>query len=176
MTSNEPLSIESKIYTIRNKKVMLDSDLAELYGVDTKVLNQAVKRNIERFPKDFIFQLEEDEFESLRSQIVTSIKTKGGRTYRPHVFTEQGVAMLSGVIKSKQAIAVNITIMRAFVAMKNFMLSDCEIRNRIDIIQLQLDKLKNNSEGNTKKIEFIIKILEEMSSEENKNKIGFNLN
>ena len=115
MTTNVPMEkITSKIYLIRKQKVMLDMDLAELYGVETRTLVQAVKRNIERFLSDFMFQLSKEEFDSLRSQIVIS-KGKGGRRYPPYVFTEQGVAMLSGVLRSKRAVKVNIEIMRTFV-------------------------------------------------------------
>ena len=110
--------IENKIYEIRGQRVMLDRDLAELYDVPTKALNQSVKRNIKRFPPDFMFQLSREEFENLRSQIVTS-KWGGTRTM-PHAFTEQGVAMLSGLLHSDRAIQANIAIMRAFVAMRNY--------------------------------------------------------
>ena len=111
---NELTSIEQQIMLIRGQKVLLDRALAELYGVETKVLLQAVKRNIERFPDDFMFQLTDQEFADLRSQSVTS-KGRGGRRYLPYVFTEQGVAMLSSVLRSKRAVQVNIEIMRAFV-------------------------------------------------------------
>ena len=97
-------SVERKIYVVRARKVLLDSVLATLYGVTTKVFNQAVGRNLQRFPEDFRFQLTEEEFESLRSQIVTSNKGRGGRRYLPYVFTEQGVAMLSGILKSERAV------------------------------------------------------------------------
>jgi len=112
--------IKSKIYSIRNKEVMLDEDLAELYQVDTKVFNQAVKRNIERFPDDFMFQLTEEEYENLRSQFVTSSSEHGGRRYMPYVFTEQGLYMLSAVLKSQVAIDVSISIMRTFTKMREF--------------------------------------------------------
>ncbi|MCA9385048.1 ORF6N domain-containing protein [Candidatus Dojkabacteria bacterium] len=170
--------IDNKIYTIRNQQVMLDSDLADLYGIETKVLNQAVSRNKERFPEDFMFRLTSNEFESSRSHFVTSTNRKGGRTYLPYAFTEQGVAMLSGVLKSKQAIAVNITIMRAFVAMKQLLLSEFEIKNRIDILQLQLEKLKNTTKDQDTKINFIIQAIEKMieGEEENTKKIGFEIN
>ena len=108
--------IQSKIYEIRGQKVMLDRDLAEMYGVQTKVLNQAVKRNIERFPEDFMFQLEKEEWNNLKSQIVTS--SWGGIRKLPYAFTELGVAMLSSILSSKLAIQVNINIMRAFVAVR----------------------------------------------------------
>ena len=109
--------IQSKIYEIRGQKVMLDRDLAELYGIETKVLKQAVKRNLKRFPSDFMFELTQDEFECLRSQFVTS-KGRGGTRYMPFAFTEQGVAMLSSVLNSEVAIEINIYIMRAFVAIR----------------------------------------------------------
>ena len=127
---NELTQIQKLIYEIRGYKVMLDSDLAALYEVETKVLNQAVKRNIERFPEDFMFQLNKEEFTVLRSQIVTSPKG-GGRQYLPYVFTEQGVAMLSGILKSKKAIAVNIQIMRAFVRLRQWAIENKELAKRL---------------------------------------------
>jgi hypothetical protein len=110
--------IESRIFTIRGMQVMLDSDLAKLYNVETKALNQTVKRNLERFPESFRFQLSEYEMQNLRSQIVTSSEIHGGRRYLPFVFTEQGVAMLSAVLKSSVAVAVSIEIIEAFVSMR----------------------------------------------------------
>jgi len=136
-------NIESKIYTIRSMQVMLDSDLAELYNVETKVLNQSVKRNRERFPDNFMFQLAKDEFENLKSQIVTSSSEWGGRRTPPYAFTEQGVAMLSGVLKSDTAVKVSIQIMNAFVAMRKFIASNANIFQRLDIVerkQLENDK------------------------------------
>jgi len=111
--------IEGKIYTIRNQKVMLDRDLAELYGVETKVLNQAVKRNTERFPEDFMFQFDYKEFTNLKSQFVTS--SWGGVRKLPFAFTELGVAMLSSVLNSKRAIQVNIQIMRVFASLRGML-------------------------------------------------------
>jgi len=108
------------IHEIRGYKVMLDSDLAQLYDVPTHQLNQAVKRNPKRFPKDFMFQLTEDEWESLRSQFVISKNTRGGRRYAPNVFTEHGVSMLSTVLNSERAIEVNISIMRTFVELRHY--------------------------------------------------------
>ena len=101
-------AIEKRIFVVRERQVMLDEDLADLYGVETKRLVQQVKRNLERFPEDFMFQLKKSEAEALRSQIATSNASRGGRRYAPYVFTEQGVAMLSGVLRSDRAIAVNI--------------------------------------------------------------------
>ena len=136
--------LKNKIYTIRGVQVMLDSDLAEIYGVETKRLNEQVKRNIERFPEEFMFQLFAEEFEVLRSQIATSKKeTRGGRQYLPFVFTEQGVAMLSAVLKSEKAIKASIQIMKAFVSMRRFLLNNAQIFSEIDSIkrhQIESDK------------------------------------
>ncbi len=112
--------INSRIFTLRGKEVMIDEDLAELYQVETKVFNQAVKRSIERFPNDFMFQLTEEEYENLRSQIVTSSLKHGGRRYLPYAFTEQGVYMLSAVLKSAVAVEVSIEIMRTFTKLREF--------------------------------------------------------
>ena len=113
--------VERKVYLIRGQKVMLDSDLATLYGVPTKRLNEQVKRNRKRFPADFMFQLTAQETETLRSQFATSKDKRGGRRTRPYVFTEQGVAMLSSVLNSERAIQVNIAIMRAFVRLREIL-------------------------------------------------------
>lgn len=148
--------IESMILLIRGKKVMLDSDLAELYAVETKVLNQAVKRNIDRFPDDFMFQLTKEEWEILRchfgtsnddapgvdndlkSQSVTS-SSWGGKRKLPYVFTEQGVAMLSSVLRSPRAVAVNIEIMRAFVRLREMIASNSELAKRFDKLEKKYD-------------------------------------
>lgn len=135
--------IERKIYVIRQQKVMLDSDLAELYRVSTKRLNEQVKRNLTRFPEDFMFQLTDNEFDSLRSQFATSNKRRGGRRYMPYVFTEQGVAMLSGVLNSERAIQVNISIMRAFVNMRKMILANEELEKKLAGIE---DKLCEHDE------------------------------
>ncbi len=134
---NQPkLDIESKILAIRGQHVMIDRDLAELYGVETKVLNQAVKRNIERFPERFMFQLNEKEFEFLRSQTVTSkTETRGGRQYLPYAFTEQGVAMLSAVLKSDTAVLTSIMIIDAFVAFRRFLQNNSKIFTEIDYLK-----------------------------------------
>ncbi len=134
------MNIESLIYFIREEHVMLDSDLAKLYGVETKVLNQAVKRNIQRFPADFMFQLTKDE--CLRSQFVTSNRSRGGARYMPYAFTENGVAMLSSVLRSEKAIEVNIRIMRAFTMMRNFIKNNASIFQRMD--RLEMKQLKTD--------------------------------
>ena len=119
---------------------MLDRDLALLYEVETKVLNRAVKRNLQRFPSDFMFQLTPDEADSLRCQIGTSNKGRGGRRYLPYVFTEQGVAMLSTVLNSERAILVNIGIMRAFVKLRQMLASNTELSRRLDELESKYDK------------------------------------
>jgi hypothetical protein len=121
------------IHKIRMQKVMLDSDLAEMYGVLTKVLNQAVKRSIDRFPDDFMFQLNAEEWENLKSQIATS--NWGGRRTLPYVFTEQGVAMLSSVLNSSRAIQVNISIIRIFVKIREWALNYSELQEKIQALQ-----------------------------------------
>jgi hypothetical protein len=128
-------SIKDKIHTIRNQQVMLDRDLAELYGVETKVLNQAVKRNETRFPKDFIFQLSKEEFENWRSQIVTSNSDKMGLRRPPYAFTEQGVSMLSTVLKSEIAVDISVKIIRAFVDMRKIINSDNALFYKIDFLE-----------------------------------------
>ena len=145
------ISIESLIYEIRGQKVMLDRDLAKLYGVETKALNQAVKRNIKRFPEDFMFQLTYDE--CLRSQIVT-LNTKQGHhlKYLPHVFTEQGVAMLSSVLKSNTAIEVNIRVMRTFVSLRRYLSSTQAISAELEAIKTKLMLLERNDEDNLEAI------------------------
>jgi len=130
--------IENKIYFIRGQKVMIDHDLATLYGVETKVLIQAVKRNLERFPEDFMFLLTEKEFKILRSQFVTS--SWGGRRYIPYVFTEQGVAMLSSVLRSKRAIQVNIQIMRTFTKLKSLLATHKDLQRKIEEMEKKYDQ------------------------------------
>ena len=131
--------IISKIYYVRNKKVMLDRDLAELYGVKTKVLKQAVRRNMKRFPEDFMFELSKEEFENWRSQFVTSNSDKMGLRHNPMAFTEQGVAMLSSVLNSDRAIQVNIQIMRAFTKLREMLSTHEELRKKIEAMENKYD-------------------------------------
>ncbi len=131
--------IARKIYLIRGRKVMLDSDLAAMYEVTTKVLLQAVKRNVNRFPDDFMFQLSYQEAVVLRSQIVTSKEGRGGRRYLPYVFTEQGIAMLSSVLKSERAVEVNIAIMRVFVKLREMIMSHKDMAKRLDALEKKYD-------------------------------------
>lgn len=130
--------IQSKIFEIRGQKVMLDFDLAELYEVETKNLNKAVKRNLLRFPKDFMFQLSQDEWESLRFQFGTS--NRGGRRYLPYAFTEQGVSMLSAILNSQKAISVSITIIRAFVLLRQYVLDYKELKEQIETLEKEMNK------------------------------------
>lgn len=166
MVSEEIIS--DKIYIIRNQKVMLDRDLATLYGVETRVLNQAVKRNISRFPNDFMFELSKEEFDNLTSQIVTS--SWGGTRKLPSAFTEHGVMMLSSVLKSDKAIQTNIQIMRTFTKLKQMLLDASELK--ITILQMQ-KKLDNND----KNIELVFSYLDELNEKkENESprvKIGY---
>ncbi len=130
--------IQNMIYIIRGLRVMLDSDLAKLYGIETKILNQAVKRNQPRFPDDFMFQLTAEEYNNLRSQFVTSSSEYGGRRYQPLVFTENGVAMLSSVLNSKTAIEANIAIMRIFTKIRSYSILEKEIVK-------EMSELKNDT-------------------------------
>lgn len=132
-----PMEIKNLIYTIRGKQVMLDSDLASLYQVETKNLNKAVKRNIERFPVSFCFQLTEEETENLRFQIGTSSLNYGGRRYLPYVFTEQGIAMASAILRSDIAIKVSVEIMEAFVEMRRMLISNASLFQRLDKIEIK---------------------------------------
>jgi hypothetical protein len=136
-------ALVSRIRTIRGHKVLLDADLAELYGVPTKVLIQAVKRNPARFPPDFMFSLLEQEVANLRSQIVTSssaLRNWGGRRTAPYAFTEQGVAMLSSVLKSDRAVQVNVEIMRAFVRLRGLITHDAELARRLNDLESRYDR------------------------------------
>ena len=147
--------IQSKIYEIRGQRVMLDFDLAELYQVETRTLKQAVRRNIERFPDDFMFEITEAEYNylknSLTSQIVIS-NERGGRRYMPFAFTEQGVAMLSSVLRSGTAIQVNIAIMRAFVAMRNYITTTTQITAELAEIRAKLALLERADEDNAEAV------------------------
>ncbi|HJT98003.1 MAG TPA: ORF6N domain-containing protein [Rhodanobacteraceae bacterium] len=138
LTTDE--DIGTRILILRGQKVLLDSTLATMYGVTTKVLLQAVKRQADRFPPDFMFRLSESEFAGLRSQTVTSKQGSGGRRHLPYVFTEQGVAMLSSVLRSARAVAVNIEIMRAFVRLRETIAGNRELREKIDALERRVDE------------------------------------
>jgi hypothetical protein len=160
--TNQPILVDdtviNKIYLIRDKKVMLDRDLAEMYGVLTGNLNLAVRRNIERFPDDFMFQLSPKEFENLILQNATS--SWGGTRKMPYAFTEQGVAMLSSVLKSKQAVAVNIQIIRVFSRMRELLITHKDIL-------LKLEKLEKQVSNNNQDIQNIFEVLKELINEPN---------
>jgi DNA-binding transcriptional MerR regulator len=171
--------IERSILLIRGHRVMLDWDLAALYGVGTKVLNQAVRRNINRFPEDFMFQLTAEEFENLRlhfgtsklrSQIVTSKpqKRRGGRRYLPYAFTEQGVAMLSSILRSKRAVQVNIEIMRTFVRLRRILSSNKELARK-------LEELERKIGAHDQQIQTIFQAIRQLMAppEQKKRKMGF---
>ena len=160
--------ILNRIYVIRGQKVMIDEDLGEMYRVETRRLNEQVKRNISRFPKDFMFRLTPAEFENLKSQNATS--SWGGRRKLPNAFTEQGVAMLSSILNSEVAIEVNIRIIRVFTKLREYALTHKEIL-------VQLSRLEKEVKGNNKDIENIFMVLKELietqSNPTPRNKIGF---
>ena len=131
-------SIQNRIYELRGERVMFDFDIADLYEVETRVLNQAVKRNIERFPGDFMFQLSQAEWENMSSQIVMTYPERRPKTAIPYAFTEQGVAMLSGVLRSEKAIEMNIAIMRAFVEIRRVLLQETDLREQMKLIKEKL--------------------------------------
>ena len=155
---SEQIDIQSMIKTVRGQQVILDRDLATLYGVENRVLNQAVKRNSERFPEDFMFQLNKAEDDDLKSQNVTS--SWGGRRKLPYAFTEQGIAMLSSVLRSPMAIDVNIRIMRAFVAMRRFIISNAQLFQRLETIEYHQLEMKQHQEQTDKRIDEVFKRLD----------------
>lgn len=134
-------NIEAMIYSIRGNRVMLDSDLAKLYGVETKRLNEQVRRNSDRFPPDFMFKLSSEEFEVLKSHFATSKTGSGGKQKQPLVFTENGVAMLSGVLNSKRAIQVNITIMRTFTKLRSFLAMESSLKDEVGSLKKNTNQL-----------------------------------
>ena len=186
--SEDLMIVQNLIYEIRGQKVMLDADLAKLYQVETKVLNQAVRRNIKRFPEDFMFQLDNKEFANLKSQIVTS--SWGGRRTPPLAFTEEGIAMLSSVLHSDIAIAANISILRAFVKVREYLLMAStvsaevkELRAKVDLLAMQQEEnlaaVNDLSEDVRKDIDNLYLAIGELSSRmeakkcEPQRKIGF---
>lgn len=160
----ETKDIKSLIYVVRGQQVMLDSDLAMIYQVETKVFNQAVSRNIERFPENFRFQLTKEEFDTLRSQIATS-DGRGGRRYRPYMFTEHGIAMLSGVLRSDVAVQASIRIMNTFVEMRRFIANHALLFEKVSDIELkQLEYQKNTDE----KFDKVFRYIEDHAESEQK--------
>lgn len=154
----ETIDIQPMIRVIRGQQVMLDNDLATLYGVETRRLNEQVKRNIERFPDDFMFQLRKDELDNLMSQNATS--SWGGTRKLPYAFTEQGIAMLSSVLKSKTAVEVNIRIMRAFIAMRRFIATNAQLFQRLETIEYHQLEMKQHQEVTDKRIDEVFKRLD----------------
>ncbi len=173
MTDIDLASIEQitgKIYSIRGIKVMLDRNLAELYGVENRVLNQAVKRHLKRFPSDFMFQLTKQEFQNLKSQIV--ISSWGGVRKMPFAFTEQGVAMLSGILNSDRAIDVNIQIMRTFTKLRHTLIETKDLKQAIEELKTQTE---NKFEKTDERFEIVFSVLDKLLNEDEipKRKIGF---
>lgn len=169
----EQQSVATLIYFLRGEKVLLDSDLAILYDVPTKVLKQAVRRNIDRFPEDFMFELTETEYDSLRSQFVTINEGRGKHTkYLPMAFTEQGVAMLSGILKSKRAIQVNITIMRTFVQIRKLLDGDKELAEKIKELEAMTNDRFDDAD---QKFRLVFEAIRQLTFEKNEpaNPIGF---
>ena len=154
----EVIDIKPMIHVIRGQQVMIDRDLALLYGTETRVLNQAVKRNIERFPDDFMFQLSKEDVEILKSQNVTS--SWGGDRKLPYAFTEQGIAMLSSILKSQTAVDVNIRIMRAFVSMRRFIATNAQLFQRLETIEYHQLEMKQHQEVTDKRIDEVFKRLD----------------
>ena len=169
----EIIPIQNLIYEIRGHKIMLDKDLATLYGVEVKRLNEAVKRNLRRFPIDFMFQLTKEEWEvvRVRSQIATSPKG-GGRQYLPYVFTEQGVSMLSSVLNSEQAITVNVQIMRTFVKMRQFALENKDLSERLSMVEKYLMQYSKENNAEIDKINEAINYLLDITKP---SQIGFKI-
>ena len=173
------IAIENKIFTIRGHKVMLDSDLSVLYEVETFNLNKAVKRNIGRFPSDFMFQLTKEEWENLVFQFGISSKRHGGRRFMPYAFTEQGVAMLAAVLNSQKAIDVNISIMRTFVKLRQYALSHSDSNEQITelrkLLMLYIEKNDKRAESSESRINDIIIALNNLLEQPKQTrKIGFN--
>jgi len=163
-------TIQSKIYEIRGQKVMLDFDLAILYETETKVLKQAVRRNMNRFPPDFMFELSDDDLSNLRSQIVTSKEGWGGRRYKPFAFTEQGVAMLASILNSPKAIEVNIAIVRAFVFIRQYALSHQDLTDKLRKLEARYKrKFKDISAA----IQFLLQKDQLATSQQERKRIGF---
>jgi hypothetical protein len=169
--------ITNKIYLIRGKKVMLDRDLADMYGVETKILNQAVKRNITRFPADFMFQMTKQELEEWRSQIVTSNSEKMGLRYPPYCFTEQGVAMLSSVLNSETAIEVNIQIIRIFSRIREVLLTHKDILLKVEQLEKKMLKQDEKMKKHEDEIQIIFKALKQLLNppQEPRKRIGFKI-
>jgi hypothetical protein len=163
--------IMSKIYFIRGQKLMIDNDLAQLYGVETRRLNEQVKRNIARFPEDFMFQLTKEEFENLKSQFATS--SWGGRRKLPYAFTEHGVLMLSSVLNSERAIKVNIQIMRIYVRIREMIMLNKDVLQRLEGIERKMSEHDNNIMLIFEYLKQFEEAKQQQSEQENRKRIGF---
>ena len=165
-TSPDDEILASKIYVIRKQKVMLDRDLANLYGVETRALKQAVRRNIDRFPEDFMSEMSDKEFEDWRSQFVTSSSDKLGLRYAPFCFTEQGVAMLSSVLNSKLAIQINIQIMRIFTRMRQLLADNTEVKLEIAEIRYTVEQIAKKQKGHDQNIELLFEYIDRLQEKQ----------
>jgi phage regulator Rha-like protein len=167
---NLPYAVESRILLLRHQRVILDADIAELYGVPVKVLNQQIKRNQKRFPADFVFQLSGKEYEGLRSQIVTSKETRGGRRYLPYAFTEHGAIMAATVLNSERAVQMSVFVVRAFVRLREMLANNRKLAGKID-------ELENRLDSHDSTIQDLIEAIKELMTPEDppRKRIGFQL-
>ncbi|MGC2257568.1 MAG: ORF6N domain-containing protein [Candidatus Sulfotelmatobacter sp.] len=167
---NLPYAVESRILLLRHQRVILDADIAELYGVPVKVLNQQIKRNQKRFPADFVFQLSAKEYEGLRSQIVTSKETRGGRRYLPYAFTEHGAIMAATVLNSERAVQMSVFVVRAFVRLREMLANNRKLAGKID-------ELENRLDSHDSTIQDLIEAIKELMTPEDppRKRIGFQL-
>ena len=165
-----PYAVESRILLLRHQRVILDADIAELYGVPVKVLNQQIKRNQKRFPADFVFQLSAKEYEGLRSQIVTSKETRGGRRYLPYAFTEHGAIMAATVLNSERAVEMSVFVVRAFVRLREMLANNRKLAGKID-------ELENRLDTHDSTIQDLIEAIKELMTPEEppRKRIGFQL-
>lgn len=161
--------VQNKIYEIRGQRVMLDFDLAEMYETETKRLKEAVRRNIDRFPDDFMFQISKDEYQNLRTQFATS--NRGGTRYMPFAFTEQGVAMLSSVLNSKKAIQVNIAVIRAFVVLRQHLADYKDLKENIDTLEKQMNL---NFKDINQALHYLLNKDKQQIDQDQRKQIGFN--
>jgi phage regulator Rha-like protein len=169
-------AIIKRIYIVRGQKVMIDRDLAELYGVETKRLKESVKRNIARFPTDFMIEMNNKELQNWRSQFATSKESKKGLRYRPFCFTEQGVTMLSCILNTDRAIGVNIRIIRVFTKMREMLLSQRDLLLKLEQIEKSMTQQDSRLKKHEKNIQAIFGALKELLSPDNRPRIGFKTN
>ena len=176
MDQNKVIAIQEMIYEIRGHKIMIDRDLAELYGVELKVMNQSVKRNLDRFPLDFMFQLTQDEWNILRSQIVTANENTSKIRYLPYAFTEHGILMLSSVLNSDRAININIQVMRIFVQMRHYAISQTPVNDQITELRKLLMLYIEKNDKRVNEIIIVLNNLIEQPPASQPKRIGFKAN